>query len=211
MAIAPTGKTPVPVRRAEDRLHDRSDGDGDGQKPRGYAGGGKPTPTRRPGTRSASPTSATAASRSSPSRRSRRETSTGRASGKWVHVAKAGFEKYFLRKMRGRERAVLRKAGPQHARHREAEGGNEGGGVSPAGSQPLAICPAPPRTNACGMAFVSFVTPLVLSYPLIFSRAKMQLEVGASLRRLSYDEVPKREFGAPNRRDRARPILDVGL
>ena len=27
-----------------------------------------------------------------------------------------------------------------------------------------------------------------LSYPLIFSRAKMQLEVGASLRRLSYDE-----------------------
>jgi hypothetical protein len=29
---------------------------------------------------------------------------------------------------------------------------------------------------------------LDLSYPLIFSRAKMQLEVGASLRRLSYDE-----------------------
>ena len=27
-----------------------------------------------------------------------------------------------------------------------------------------------------------------LSYPLIFSRAKMQLEVGPSLRRLSYDE-----------------------
>ncbi len=29
---------------------------------------------------------------------------------------------------------------------------------------------------------------LLLSYPLIFPRAKMQLEVGASLRRLSYDE-----------------------
>jgi hypothetical protein len=28
----------------------------------------------------------------------------------------------------------------------------------------------------------------ILSYPLIFSRAKMQLEVGPSLRRLSYDE-----------------------
>ena len=27
-----------------------------------------------------------------------------------------------------------------------------------------------------------------LSYPLIFSRAKMQLEVGASLRRFSYDK-----------------------
>ena len=28
----------------------------------------------------------------------------------------------------------------------------------------------------------------VLSYPLIFSKAKMQLEVGALLRRVSYDE-----------------------
>ncbi len=29
---------------------------------------------------------------------------------------------------------------------------------------------------------------VILSYPLIFSRAKMQLEVGASLRRFSHDE-----------------------
>ncbi|MFC3216161.1 NAD(P)/FAD-dependent oxidoreductase [Novosphingobium panipatense] len=34
--------------------------------------------------------------------------------GKWVHLAKIGFEKYFLRKIRKGERAFLRKAG--HAR-----------------------------------------------------------------------------------------------
>ena len=35
-----------------------------------------------------------------------------------------------------------------------------------------------------------------LSYPLIFSRAKMQLEVGASLRQLSYDESKARVRGS---------------
>ena len=37
-------------------------------------------------------------------------------------------------------------------------------------------------------AYTTLDVPGALSYPLIFSRAKMQLEVGASLRRLSYDE-----------------------
>ena len=32
------------------------------------------------------------------------------------------------------------------------------------------------------------VAPACLSYPLIFSKAKIQLEVGALLRRVSYDE-----------------------
>ena len=82
VAIAPTGKTPVPVGVPKTgfmiesmvtaiarNLSDLLDG--------------RPRPIRRPGTPSASPTSATAASRSSPSRRSRRATSTGppRASG----------------------------------------------------------------------------------------------------------------------------------
>ena len=33
-------------------------------------------------------------------RRFRRATSTGLRPGKWVHAAKIGFEKYFIRKMR---------------------------------------------------------------------------------------------------------------
>ena len=45
------------------------------------------------------------------------------SSGKWVHVAKIGFEKYFLRKIRQRhERDLLREAGARCARHRQAEG-----------------------------------------------------------------------------------------
>ena len=38
----------------------------------------------------------------------------------------------------------------------------------------------------------------------------MQLEVGASLRRFSHNEVLKREFGAPNCRERGRAMLNVG-
>ena len=46
------------------------------------------------------------------------------SSGKWVHVAKIGFEKYFLRKMRkGESEPFYEIDGAQHARHREAEGG----------------------------------------------------------------------------------------
>ncbi len=46
------------------------------------------------------------------------------ASGKWVHMAKIGFEKYFLRKMRkGESEPFYEIDGAQHARHREAEGG----------------------------------------------------------------------------------------
>ena len=52
------------------------------------------------------PISATRASPSSPSRRFRRATSTGRPR-MWVHLAKVAYEKYFLRKMRRGERAVL--------------------------------------------------------------------------------------------------------
>ena len=55
---------------------------------------------RRPGTRCASPISATAASPSWPSRRFRRATSTGRRRDAWVHYAKVAFEKFFLRKIR---------------------------------------------------------------------------------------------------------------
>ena len=48
------------------------------------------------------------------------------SSGKWVHVAKIGFEKYFLRKMRkGESEPFYEFDGAQHARHREAEGGEE--------------------------------------------------------------------------------------
>ena len=65
-------------RRAQDRLHDRVDGHGDGREHR--RADRRPGARRQspPGTPSASPISATPASPSSPSRRSRRATSTGR-------------------------------------------------------------------------------------------------------------------------------------
>ena len=44
------------------------------------------------------------------------------------------------------------------------------------------------RVNWLRAAKLTAGSALALSYPLIFSRAKMQLEVGASLRQLSYDE-----------------------
>ena len=110
-------------RRAEDRLHDRVDGDGDrAQHPRRARRQGA-RPRRRPGTPSAWPTSATPASRSSRCRRSRRATSTGSREGKWVHLAKIAFEKYFIRKMKkGHVRAVLREVRDEGARHRQAQG-----------------------------------------------------------------------------------------
>ena len=52
------------------------------------------------------------------------------------------------------------------------------------------------RAELIGPAPSNLVSPTIerlvdLSDPLIFSRAKLQLEVGASLRRVSYDEVPE--------------------
>ena len=55
---------------------------------------------REPGTRSVSRILATAASLSSPSRKSRRAMSIGRRKGYWVHLAKVAYEKYFMRKVR---------------------------------------------------------------------------------------------------------------
>ena len=49
-----------------------------------------------------------------------------------------------------------------------------------------------------------------LSHPLIFSRAKMQLEVGILMRRVSYDEVLKCKFGSRNRRERGRATTNAG-
>ena len=51
-----------------------------------------------------------------------------------------------------------------------------------------------PATNMLAQTTLRAV--LGLSYPLIFSRAKMQLEVGASLRRLSYDKSKARVRGS---------------
>ena len=50
----------------------------------------------------------------------------------------------------------------------------------------------------------SRMCPFRLSHPLIFSRTKMQLEVGILMRRVSYDEFLKCEFGSRNRRERSR-------
>ena len=83
VAIPPVEVDARAHRRAEDRLHDRIDGDGRrAQHPR-RARRQRDRTRRRPGTPCALPTSATPASRSSPCRRSRRATSTGlpRASG----------------------------------------------------------------------------------------------------------------------------------
>ena len=78
VAIPPVGQDAAARRRAEDRLHDRIHGHGDGAEHRRAAARRGAEGGRRPGTPSASPISATAASPSSPSRRSRRATSTGR-------------------------------------------------------------------------------------------------------------------------------------
>ena len=99
VAIAPTGKTPVPVGvpktgfMIESMVTAIAENLGAACRRQGRR------PTRRPGTPSAWPTSATAAWPSSPSRRSRRATSTGRPNGNWVHLAKVAFEKYFLGKI----------------------------------------------------------------------------------------------------------------
>ena len=50
-----------------------------------------------------------------------------------------------------------------------------------------------------------------LSHPLIFSRAKMQLEVSILMRRVSYERVLKSEFGSRNRRERVAPRQMRGL
>ena len=101
VAIPPIGKTPVPVGVPKTGFHDRVHGDGDGAQHRpGSSPAGRRTP-RRHGTPSVSPISATAASPSWRSRRSRRATSTGRRRDAGCTPPKIGFEKYFLRKIRG--------------------------------------------------------------------------------------------------------------
>ena len=78
VAIAAGRRHAGPGRRAENRLHDRIDGDGDGDEHRRAAEGPGASRRSRPGTRSAWRISAIPASPSWRSRRSRRATSTGR-------------------------------------------------------------------------------------------------------------------------------------
>ena len=100
VAIPPMGPTPVPCGVPKTGFMIESHGHRhrpQHRQPRARAR----SPTRSaPGTPSAWPISATGASPLSPNPRSRRATSTGRPSGKWVHLAKVGFEKYFIRKLR---------------------------------------------------------------------------------------------------------------
>ena len=111
-------------RRAEDRLHDRIDGHGDRAQHRRAAR------AARSRTRSATWNAvcladfgdagiAFVAQPQIPPRNV-----NWSSSGKWVHAAKVGFEKYFLHKIRsGKSEPFYERLALQAARHREAEGG----------------------------------------------------------------------------------------
>ena len=100
VAIPPVEATPVPTGAPKTGYMIESMVSGDQREHRRGARGPAGDGARRPGTPSAWPTSATPASPSWRCRRSRRATSPGPKTGKWVHLAKVAFEKYFLRKVR---------------------------------------------------------------------------------------------------------------
>ena len=87
-------------RRAEDRLHDRIDGDGDGPEHRAPDRRSGSRTRRRPGTPSASRISATRGIAFVAQPQIPPRNVNWSSSGKWVHAAKVGFEKYFLHKVR---------------------------------------------------------------------------------------------------------------
>ena len=78
IAIAPLEQTAAAGRRAEDRLHDRIDGDGDARSISASSFAARRRRTKPPGTRFALPISAIPASPSWPCRKIRRATSIGR-------------------------------------------------------------------------------------------------------------------------------------
>ena len=123
VAIAADGPDAGALRRAEDRLHDRIHGHGDGAQYRRAAAAARSRRRRRPGTPSASPISATSGVAFVAQPQIPPRNVNWASKGKWVHLAKIAFEKYFMRKMRrGKAEPFYEKFMLERLEHHQAEG-----------------------------------------------------------------------------------------